>query len=381
MIKVRAGFIPLTDAAVLIAAADKGFAAEEGIALDLVREASWANIRDRLLYGDIQAAHLLAPLAIAMTLGIGQPPLALSVPATLGLNGSSIIIAGSLHAALEREAAGDLADPKVSGAALARVVARRRAAGEEPLSFAMVFPFSVHNYLLRVWLAAAGLDPDEDVRLTVVPPPYMVETLSRGQVQGFCVGAPWPSVAVAAGLGHILHFSTDIVAACPDKVLALQGIWAERHPEAAASLTRAVIRAASWCALPDNREELSQILSVPGRLGVSAGIIRPALDGRLVVAPDGRTRHDPFYFRLAPEPAIRPVEAHAAWLYAQMVRWGQTGYSPGEAAIARAVYDPAAYDAALAALGRPNAARDEVGAFVGPTFDPDDVAGYLAALG
>jgi NitT/TauT family transport system ATP-binding protein len=381
MIRVRAGFIPLTDAAVLIAAADKGFAAEEGIALDLVREASWANIRDRLLYGDIEAAHLLAPLAISATLGIGQAPVALTVPATLGLNGSSIIIAGSLQAALEREAQGDLADPKISGAALARLVARRRQAGEEPLSFAMVFPFSAHNYLLRVWLAAAGLDPDEDVRLVVVPPPYMVESLSRGHVQGFCVGAPWPSVAVAAGLGHILHFSTDIIAACPDKVLAVQSLWSERNPEGASGLTRATIRAAAWCALPDNREELAQILAAPGRLGVSAGIIRHALDGRLVIAPDGRTRHDPFYFRLSPEPAIRPIPAHAAWLYAQMVRWRQTGYSAETAAIATAVYDPGAYDAALAALGLPNPVLDQIGAFAGPTFDPADVPGYLRAVG
>jgi two-component system, oxyanion-binding sensor len=186
-VPVRAGFIPLTDAAVLIAAADRGFAEQEGIALELVRDVSWANVRDRLLLGDFQAAHVLAPVAIAASLGLGYPPVPIVVPAALGLNGSAIIVSNQLHAELAGQT-GDLADPAATAAALAAIVAERKRRGAAPLTFATVFPFSTHNYLLRFWMAAAGVDPDEDIRLVVVPPPYMVDSLSRGHVAGVCGG-------------------------------------------------------------------------------------------------------------------------------------------------------------------------------------------------
>jgi NitT/TauT family transport system ATP-binding protein len=377
---VRAGFIPLTDAAVLIAAADRGFAEQEGIALDLVRDVSWANVRDRLLLGDFQVAHLLSPTAIAANIGLGYPPVPIVVPAALGLNGSAIIVSNALHAALAALAEGNLADPAVSGAALARIVADGKRDGAEPLTFATVFPFSTHNYLLRFWMAAAGIDPDEDVRLVVVPPPYMVDSLSRGHVAGMCVGAPWPSVGVAAGLGHILHFGSDIVATAPDKVLAVRGEWQEANPDAAERLLRAVIRSALWCAAPENRHELADILSEPNRLGVSPGIIRHALDGRLIVSPDGDVREDARYLWMDLDPAIRPLPAHAAWLYAQMVRWRQAPMSDAALTMATAAYRPDLFEAALASLGASKSPPgDRLGAFAGPQFDPTDIAGHLTA--
>jgi ABC-type nitrate/sulfonate/bicarbonate transport system substrate-binding protein len=380
LVPVRAGFIPLTDAAVLIAAADRGFAEREGIALDLVRDVSWANVRDRLLLGDFQVAHLLAPISIAANLGLGYPPVPIVVPAALGLNGSAIIVSNALHAELAALAEGNLADPTVSGAALARVVADRKRVGAEPLTFASVFPFSTHNYLLRFWMAAAGIDPDEDIRLVVVPPPYMVDSLSLGHVAGMCVGAPWPSVGVAAGLGHILHFGSEIVATAPDKVLAVRGKWQAANPDAAERLLRAVIRSALWCATPENRSELADILAEPNRLGVSAGVIRHALDGRLIVTPDGGVRDDPRYFWMDLDPAIRPLPAHAAWLYAQMVRWRQAPLSATALATAAGAYRSDLFEAALASLGASKAPPgDRLGAFAGPRFDPADIAGHLAA--
>ena len=379
LVAVRAGFIPLTDAAVLIAAADKGFAEQEGIALELVRDVSWANIRDRLLLGDFDAAHLLAPIALAAKLGLGYPPVPIAVLSALGLNGSSIIVSNELHAALAERAEGDLADPAVSGRALRRIVDERKARMAEPLTFAMVFPFSTHNYLLRFWMAAAGVDPDDDARLVVVPPPYMVDSLSRGHVAGMCVGAPWPSVGVAEGLGQILHFGSDIVATAPDKVLAVRSEWREANPAAGEHLLRAVIRAALWCATPENRAELAEILAEPNRLGVCPAIIRHALDGRLVVSPTGKLREDPHYLWMDLDAAIRPLPAHAAWLYAQMVRWRQAPLSDVAIATAASVYRPDLFDAALASLGGGGAPGDGLGAFAGPEFDPDDIAGHLSA--
>ena len=380
LVPVRAGFIPLTDAALLIAAADKGFAEREGIALELVRDVSWANVRDRLLLGDFQAAHLLAPVAIAANLGLGYPPMPIAVPAALGLNGSSIIVSHELYAALSEQADGDLTDPAITGAALGKIVAERRRRGAEQLVFAMVFPFSTHNYILRLWMAAARIDPDEDIRMVVVPPPYMVDSLARGHVAGFCVGAPWPSVGVAAGLGRILHFGTDIVATAPDKVLAVRREWQDANPEASDRLLRAVIRAAAWCAEPDNRHELAAILAEPNRLGVPAEIIRQALDGRLTVGPGGAARENPRYLWLDLHQAVRPVRAHALWLFAQMARWRQAPLTAAFATIAGDVYRPDLLDNAHAALaGGDHPTGDAIGAFAGPAFDPEDLPGYLAA--
>ena len=218
---MRVGFIPLVDAAALIIAVDKGFAAEEGLAIELMREVSWSNIRDKLNIGLFDAAHLLAPLAIASTLGIGHVKVPLLAPFMLGLNGNAITVSPGLYDALAVAAKGGLDDPKASAEALGRVVADRRRSGAEPLTFGMTFPFSTHNYQIRLWMAAGGVDPDEDVRLVVLPPPYMVDSLASHQVDGFCVGAPWNSVAVKLGIGRIVHFGCDIVARAPEKVLGM----------------------------------------------------------------------------------------------------------------------------------------------------------------
>ncbi len=125
---------------------------------------------------------------------------------------------------------GDPFDPMATALALSRVVAARRKSGAEPLTFGMTFPFSTHNYQLRFWMAAGGVDPDEDVRLVVLPPPYMVDSLASGQVDAFCVGAPWNSIAVDRGVGHILHFVSDILVRAAEKVLAVRQSWSEKNP-------------------------------------------------------------------------------------------------------------------------------------------------------
>ena len=155
--------------------------------------------------------------------------------------------------------------------ALARVVAARRKSGAEPLTFGMTFPFSTHNYQLRFWMAAGGVDPDEDVRLVVLPPPYMVDSLANGHVDAFCVGAPWNSVAVDLGVGHILHFVSDILVRAVEKVLAVRQDWSEKNPAVLAALIRAHDRAAEFIEQPQNRAEAARILGAPERIGVDAG--------------------------------------------------------------------------------------------------------------
>ena len=214
---LRIGFIPLADAAALIVAVDRGFAAAEELDVELVREVSWSNIRDKLNIGIFDAAHLLAPVAIASSLGLGHVKVPIAAPFGLGLNGNAITVSPALHAAISAEAEGDMSDPMVTARAFARVVAIRKVRNQEPLTFGMTFPFSNHNYQLRFWMAAGGVDPDEDIRLVVLPPPYMVDSLANKHVDGFCVGAPWNAVAVDIGVGYILHPSSDIFARAPKR--------------------------------------------------------------------------------------------------------------------------------------------------------------------
>ena len=375
------GFIPLIDAASLIVAVDKGFARAEGLDVTLVREVSWSNVRDKLNIGLFDAAHLLAPVAIASSLGLGHVKVPIVAPFNLGLNGNAITVSPALHAALMAEVDGDPYDPMVTALALSRVVASRRNAGAEPLTFGMTFPFSTHNYQLRFWMAAGGVDPDEDVRLVVLPPPFMVDSLANGHVDAFCVGAPWNSVAVDLGVGHILHFVSDILARAAEKVLAVRQDWAEKNADVLAALTRAHVKAASFIEDGSNRDEVASILAQPDRIGVSPEVLLRTMDGKLKISPDGAMRESPRYLLLGRQGAGRPDPRQAAWLYAQMVRWGQAPLSPELVKTAEAVFRPDIYDAALGVTGAVNTdVPDAVGAFAGPAFDPHNIAAHLASF-
>jgi NitT/TauT family transport system ATP-binding protein len=378
---LRMGFIPLVDAAAMIVAVDKGFCAAEGLDVTLIREVSWSNVRDKLNIGMFDAAHLLAPVAIASSLGLGHVKVPIVAPFNLGINGNAITVSPALHAAIMSEIEGDPFDPMATALALARVVAARRRSGAEPLTFGMTFPFSTHNYQLRFWMAAGGVDPDEDVRLVVLPPPYMVDSLANGHVDAFCVGAPWNSIAVDLGVGHILHFVADILVRAVEKVLAVRQDWSEKNPDTLTALIRAHDRAAEFIEQPQNLAEVAGILSAPERVGVDADVIQRTLDGRLKISPDGTMRESDRYLLVGRQGAARPDPVQAAWLYAQMVRWGQqTAVSPEALKTAMAVFRPDLYDAALGREAVPAGAAGAIGAFAGPAFDANDIAGHLAAF-
>ncbi|HLX17987.1 MAG TPA: CmpA/NrtA family ABC transporter substrate-binding protein [Bradyrhizobium sp.] len=375
------GFIPLIDAAALIVAVDKGFTEAEGLDVALVREVSWSNVRDKLNIGLFDAAHLLAPVAIASSLGLGHIKVAIVAPFNLSLNGNAITVSSALHAAIMAEINGDRFDPMATALALSRVVTTRRKRGAEPLTFGMTFPFSTHNYQLRFWMAAGGIDPDEDVRLVVLPPPYMVDSIASGQVDGFCVGAPWNSIAVDRGVGQILHFGSEILARAAEKVLAIRQGWSEKNPQAVAALVRAAAGAAEFVEQPENRTEVARILARPEYVGVDADVILRTLEGRLKISADGTVRESSRYLLVGREGAPRPDPVQASWLYAQMVRWGQAAASPQALTTAMAVFRPDLYEAAIGIQGEHRRDRsNSIRAFAGPDFDPADLAGYLAAF-
>jgi len=377
--KLRIGYIPLVDAAALLVAVDLGFAAMEGLDIELVREVSWSNVRDKLNIGLFDAAHLLSPVAIASSLGLGHVRVPIVVPFVLGVNGNAITVSPNLFAALSSAADGDLTDPKVSSRALAQLVSERKKRGLEPLTFGMTFPFSHHNYQLRFWMAAGGTDPDEDVRLVVLPPPYMVESLASGHVDGFCVGAPWNSVAVDSDVGRILHFGCEIMANVSEKVLAVRQRWAEDNRDTLSTLIRALARAGKFVDDRNNHSAVAEV--VARRIDVAPELVVRTLSGNLKVAPGDAISRSDRYIVVGREGASCPDPIQAAWAYAQIVRWAQAPLSEDLRVAAENVFRADLYDAALGRKVemRAAAARDRIGAFAGPGFDARDIAGYLEA--
>jgi ABC-type nitrate/sulfonate/bicarbonate transport system substrate-binding protein len=370
---VRAGIVPLVDCAPLVAAARKGFAAAEGLTIELARQTSWASLRDRLAVGRFDVAQMLAPMPIAANLGAGGLAVPTVVPMALARGGNAITVSTGLWAEMAAEGGVLGAGPAALGAALARVVARRG----QPPTLAMVHPFSAHNYELRYWLAACGIDPERDVRLVVVPPPYVGEAMASGQIDGFCVGEPWNSLAVESGAGVLILAASEIWHANPCKVLGIRADWAEAHPARLVALLRAVDAAARWADDPANRRELAHILSEPDVLGVDAALIERSLAGRLLQAKGGPERHLPDFFAFHRDGVGHPTPGHALWFYSQMVRWGQVAGSPEAERAAARTYRP---DLFRAALGGVEPQRVPELFFDGGDFDPDDLAGYLGSL-
>lgn len=341
---LRVGFMPLVDAALLVAAADSGIAQAHGLALELVRDVSWSNLRDRLHVRLLDAAHMLAPAAIASTLGIGGVTAPMAAPLMLNLNGNALTVSARLFEEMARVAKGDLAAPSISAQALAKLVATRKASGLPPLAFATVFGFSCHTYLLRDWMALAGISLGDDVRLAIVPPVRTVEALASGEVDGFCAGAPWNTLAVEAGIGAILHCGVDLMPDCPEKMLAWRADDLERRGEAVARLNAALIEASRWASDERNWPALARLLAAPDRLAAPPALIEAILRGEIIQGGGRTPRHVPSYIRFDPV-AIRPDPAHADVLFAAMARAGQVVATPDLARRARAVFKPFAGDA------------------------------------
>lgn len=349
-IDIRVGFMPLVDCAPVIVAAKLGFAEQEGLRLALERESSWAALRDRISVGHLDAAHMLAPMPIAANLGLMAFAAPLVAPLALGTGGNTVTVSRDLGAALI-EAGGPLdLDPAMALQAMKRVVAGRAAAGLPPLVFGIVHPHSAHHYQLAYWLSAAGVEPGRDVEFVVVSPPQMPTALVQGHVDGFCAGEPWGSVSVTQGSGRILTTGAHIWRGSPEKVLGLRRDFADADAARAASIVRAVYRAAEWSDEPGNRGELAALLARPEHLDQPVEVIRRGLERRLTGLA-GVEIEAPGFMAFAKGAATFPWISHAAWLYAQMVRWGQVQHTPAAFATACASFRPDLARAALAPLG------------------------------
>ena len=348
-LRLLAGFIPLVDAAPLVAAAENGFAAAEGIELQLVRQPSWASLRDHLNLGHIDCAQALAPLPIAAALGVGQVQADMVVPFVLSRGGNAITLSTALADRI-REGNGGSSPQGASDWARGLAIAIRQR--RNPVTLAMVYPFSGHNFELRYWLAAAGVHPDRDLRLVAIPPPLMVESLRAGHIDGFCVGEPWNSLGAADRIGEIVATKSEIFPHGIEKVLAMPSVLLA-DSAASAALLRALASGASWCDRPENHASLADLLARPEYLGADPELCLNALDGRLPVDAMGSDSEFLYFSR---HDANRPRRQHALWIYAQMLRWGQIPASSAAEERAAAVYREDCY---AQVFGRPYSDESE----------------------
>jgi two-component system, oxyanion-binding sensor len=394
---ITAGFVPLLDSALLVVAKEKGFAEAQSIDLTLVREQSWASIRDRLAVRHFDVAHILGPMPIACNLGLSAPAPKMIVPMALGLGGNAVTVSDALWQAMAGEGARDDLDARANGVALRKAIANRTG---EPPRFGVVHPYSGHNYELRYWLAASGIDPDRDIEIVVLPPPDMGDALAQGLIDGYCAGEPWNTFGVLKRGGHLATVKAAIWRSSPEKVLGANARWAETQPGALAALLVALHRASAWCGKLENREELAHLLAQPGYVGRDAELLLPALSGNLPVG-GGAVQNIGDFFVPNAKAATFPWKSHALWFYTQMVRWRQIDHTAEHQQVAAETYRPDIYRAALKALGlaMPSASSKVEGAlavetpvgssgalmlgpdgfFDGGRFDPDDVDAYIQA--
>ncbi len=362
---IRLGFLPLVDAALPILARELGFAEEEGIDLQLFRDMSWATVQDRLLYGHSDAAHLVSPLAIATTLGLSRPAVPLSVPFVLGLNGNAITLRPELAAKVTE--IGGPGDVRKIGVRLKQVADEANALGK-PLRMGVVHRYSGHNYMLRYWLIGSGIDPNADVEIVTVAPPFAADALEAGEVDGICVGAPWNSVAVERGSGVVIATTSQIWRRGVEKALAVKTAWMEAEQERVQSLIRALYRAGIAFIEPERTEQIGDILSRPEYLDGSASAIKRVVRDRVLFAKDHEPKHIPDFMFQHREAANFPWVSQAAWLYAQMVKAGHVNADSDDFEIAQRVFRPDVYRAALGPMGvpLPNASAKLEGAISDP---------------
>ncbi len=285
------GYIRLTDSAPLIMAQALGFYEKYGLEVALHREVSWANLRDKVVVGALDAAQMLAPLPLATALGLGGMRANMVTGLVLSLNGNAITLNRTMASEIRELAVADAGNADVSAIAFGNWL-RGPGAGKS-VTFASAHSFSCHTIQLQLWLRAGGVDPDRDVRIIVLPPEQMMDSLARGLIDGYCVGEPWNSVAVQNGIGEIIATGYGIWNNLAEKVLGVTEQWHQQHPATHLRLRMALMESCQWLAEPANREqavsELAQSLELPERQ------LAPSLTGRVQFEKDGPILEQPYF--------------------------------------------------------------------------------------
>ncbi|ABG59235.1 CmpA/NrtA family ABC transporter substrate-binding protein [Cytophaga hutchinsonii] len=353
--QLKIGFIKLTDMAPLAIAKEMGFFEEEGLFVTLEAQSNWKNVLDRVIDGELDGSHMLAGQPIAASSGFGRQA-ELVTPFSMDLNGNAITVSNDVWAMMKpnipKDAHGKPVHP-IKADALKPVVDSYKKQNK-PFKMAITFPVSTHNYEIRYWLAAGGLNPGmytaenvegqvgAEVMLSVTPPPQMTATMEAGTIFGYCVGEPWNQQAVFKQVGVPVITDIEIWKNNPEKVFGMTKKFVEENPNTAIAITKALIKAGKWLDDPANRAKAVGILSKPAYVGADSIVIANSMTGTFEFEKGDKREAADFnvFFKYN---ATYPFYSDAVWYLTQMRRWGQITESKPDAwydATARKVYRP-----------------------------------------
>ena len=369
-VNLEIGFVPLTDCAPLVVAKEKGLFEKYGLEqVTLSREPSWKAIVEGVAQGRLDAAQMTAGMPLTMTLGMGgKTPLPVVTALVLSRNGNSITLSKHFY----NKGVRTLADFK---AAIAQTPDKIHTLG-------MVHPSSMHNLMLRYWLASGGIDPDLDVSLTVIPPPQMVANLKAGNIDGYCVGEPWNSRAVYEDLGFVIATDMDIWAGHVEKVLGVREDWATQHPQTHLALVKALMEACEYCDERRNREEILELLCQPHYVGSAPEYTRPGFIDPYKRGTDAEPQMLLRYNQFHVDRTNCPYRVEGLWILTQLARWGIVPFPRNWIEILDRVRRVDVFGEAARDLGYLDIEPDRgpIRFFDGTVFNPDDPISYLNSL-
>ncbi|SPE50270.1 Nitrate ABC transporter, ATP-binding protein NtrC [Verrucomicrobia bacterium] len=338
---IRIGFVPLCDCAPVVMAHELGLFAAQGLRVELSREVGWATIRDKIALCELEAAHAPAAMVLGISLGIGSFKVPCATGLVLNLNGNGVTLSNRLWAEGVRD-----------GATLREFVRSKRK--DSALTFGVAFSCSSHNFLLQTWLRGAGLDPAKDVNIVVVPPPQMAANLKAGNLDGYCVGEPWNSLAVIQRAGWVVALSTDIAPRHPEKVLLVRAEFAESRAGEHERLVAALLGACHFCQLAENRERVVETLAGSNYLGTNREAIRSSFSGHFRFRKD-RVETAPDLQLFAGPGVNEPGMDKAVWARQSL---SETGLLPQSAQLDRqklaSMFRADIYHAAIRVAGKPH---------------------------
>jgi nitrate/nitrite transport system substrate-binding protein len=333
---VKIGFIPLTDCAPIVVAAQMGFDQKYGIKITPSKEASWAGVRDKLVSGELQGAHVLYGMMYGVQLGIGGQQKDMAVLMTLNHNGQGITLANQLK---EKGVS--------SGPTLKRLLDNEN----RDYTFAQTFPTGTHAMWLYYWLATYGIHPFKDVKTIVVPPPQMVANMRIGNMDGYCVGEPWNARAIHDKIGFSVATSQDIWTDHPEKVLGCTAEFVNKNPNTARAMIMAVLEACRYIDASENRSKVAKLIASKAYVNAPEAVI----EGRFVGKYEnglGKSWQDPNYMKFFNDGSVPfPYLSDGMWFMTQHKRWGLLKSDPDYLAVAKQVNRIDLYTEAAKALG------------------------------
>jgi nitrate/nitrite transport system substrate-binding protein len=366
--EVKIGFIPLTDCASVVIASVMGFDKKYGIKITPTKESSWASVRDKLVNGEIDAAHVLYGLVYGVQLGIGGAKKDMNILMTLNNNGQAITLSKKL------------ADKgAVDGAGLAKLMTREK----REYTFAQTFPTGTHAMWLYYWLAAHGINPLKDAKVITVPPPQMVANMRVDNMDGYCVGEPWNHRAVVDGIGITAATTQDIWRDHPEKVLGCTAEFSKKYPNTARAVVAAILDASRWIdASLMNKQKMTEIIAEKSYVNTSVDVINQRIMGRYQNGL-GKTWDDPHYMKFFNDGAVNfPYLSDGMWFLTQHKRWGLLKTDPDYLGVAKAVNRIDIYKdgAAMAKVNVPKEAMRKSKLIDGTLWDGQNPTAYAAAF-